>query len=83
MGWSVGLLYRQQQHHHKYLYSRPLVHPFIHTLTYLLNILILLYILSSSEPTGLLGEYLIEHGADDTVENVEGLTCYDGVSGAN
>ena len=33
--------------------------------------------------TGLLGEYLIEHGADDTVENVEGLTCYDGVSGTN
>ena len=28
---------------------------------------------------GLLGEYLIEHGADDTLENIEGLTPYDGV----
>ena len=28
---------------------------------------------------GLLGEYLIERGADDTLENVEGLTPYDGV----
>jgi ankyrin repeat protein len=29
---------------------------------------------------GALGEYLIEHGADDTVENVGGLTPYDGVA---
>ena len=28
---------------------------------------------------GLLGEYLIEHGADDSLENAEGLTPYDGV----
>jgi len=28
---------------------------------------------------GMLGEYLIEHGADDTLENMEGMTCYDGV----
>ena len=28
---------------------------------------------------GLLGEYLIEHGADDTIENVDGLTAYDGI----
>lgn len=30
---------------------------------------------------GTLGEYLIEHGADDTIENVEGMTPYDGVAG--
>jgi hypothetical protein len=29
---------------------------------------------------GALGEYLIEHGADDTIENIDGLTCYDGVA---
>lgn len=29
---------------------------------------------------GQLGEYLIEHGADDTIENVEGMTAYDGVA---
>jgi ankyrin repeat protein len=28
---------------------------------------------------GALGEYLIEHGADDTLENIHGLTPYDGV----
>lgn len=28
---------------------------------------------------GLLGEYLIEHGADDSVENLLGLTPYDGI----
>ena len=28
---------------------------------------------------GTLGEYLIEHGADDTIENLDGLTTYDGV----
>ena len=31
---------------------------------------------------GLLGEYFIEHGADDTIENVEGLTPYDGIGAA-
>jgi ankyrin repeat protein len=29
---------------------------------------------------GHLGEYLIEHGADDTIENIEGLTAYDGIT---
>jgi len=29
---------------------------------------------------GKIGEYLIEHGADDTIQNVEGLTAYDGVA---
>eukprot|EP01038_Epipyxis_sp_PR26KG_P011234 gene11234-15074_t len=29
---------------------------------------------------GILGEYLIEHGADDTIENIDGLTPYDGVA---
>ena len=29
---------------------------------------------------GQLGEYLIEHGADDTIENIDGLTPYDGLS---
>ena len=28
---------------------------------------------------GLLAEYLIEHGADDTIENMDGQTCYDGI----
>ncbi len=28
---------------------------------------------------GLLGEYLIERGADDSLENGEGLTAYDGI----
>jgi pimeloyl-ACP methyl ester carboxylesterase len=32
------------------------------------------------DPEGSLAEYLIEHGADDTIENVDGLTPYDGVS---
>jgi hypothetical protein len=27
----------------------------------------------------LIAEYLIQNGADDTVENVDGLTPYDGV----
>lgn len=31
---------------------------------------------------GTLGEYLIERGADDTLENLDGLSPYDGVSGA-
>lgn len=35
------------------------------------------------DPDGGLGEYLIENGADDTIENMEGCTPYDGVgSGA-
>lgn len=29
---------------------------------------------------GTLGEYLIEHGADDTIENIDGLTPYDGIT---
>lgn len=29
---------------------------------------------------GSLGEYLIEHGADDSIENIDGLTPYDGVA---
>ena len=29
---------------------------------------------------GQLGEYLIEHGSDDTIENLDGLTPYDGVA---
>mmetsp|Transcript_14029 Transcript_14029/g.20968 ORF Transcript_14029/g.20968 Transcript_14029/m.20968 type:complete len:526 (-) Transcript_14029:127-1704(-) len=29
---------------------------------------------------GALGEYLIEHGADDSIENIDGLTPYDGVA---
>lgn len=31
------------------------------------------------DPEGTLGEYLIEHGANDTLENIHGLTPYDGV----
>ncbi len=29
---------------------------------------------------GAIAEYLIEHGADDTIENIQGLTPYDGVA---
>ena len=29
---------------------------------------------------GALGEYLIEHGADDSIENLLGLSPYDGIS---
>jgi hypothetical protein len=29
---------------------------------------------------GELGEYLIEHGADDSIENINGFTAYDGVA---
>lgn len=32
------------------------------------------------DPEGALSEFLIEHGADDTIENIEGLTPYDGVA---
>ena len=28
---------------------------------------------------GLIAEYLIQNGADDTIENVDGLTAYDGI----
>lgn len=31
------------------------------------------------DKSGLTAEYLIENGADDTVENLHGLTCYDGL----
>ena len=31
------------------------------------------------DPRGTLGEYLIEHGADDSLENKIGLTPYDGI----
>lgn len=31
------------------------------------------------DPEGTLGEYLIEHGANDTLENIHGFTPYDGV----
>lgn len=33
------------------------------------------------DPDGGLGEYLIEHGADDTLTNSEGLCAYDGLAG--
>ena len=29
---------------------------------------------------GVIGEFLIEHGADDTIENLQGLSPYDGVT---
>ena len=31
------------------------------------------------DPDGALGEFLIENGADDTVENALGLSPYDGI----
>ena len=31
------------------------------------------------DPKGTLGEYLIERGADDSIENLLGLTPYDGI----
>ena len=34
----------------------------------------------SFDPDGTLGEYLIEHGADDSIENIDGLSPYDGVT---
>jgi hypothetical protein len=33
----------------------------------------------SFDKEGTLAEYLISNGADDTIENVDGLTAYDGV----
>ena len=30
-----------------------------------------------------LGEYLIKKGADDSVKNADGLTCYEGLNAAN
>ncbi len=35
------------------------------------------------DASGTLGEYLIEHGADDTIENVQGMSPYDGVASDN
>ena len=32
------------------------------------------------DPEGTLGEYLIERGADDSIENIDGLTPYDGLA---
>lgn len=32
------------------------------------------------DPSGQLAEYLIEHNADDTIENIDGLTPYDGTA---
>lgn len=32
------------------------------------------------DPEGNLGEYLIERGADDSIENIEGMTPYDGLA---
>ena len=34
----------------------------------------------SFDSDGTLGEYLIERGADDSLENIDGLTAYDGVA---
>ena len=39
-----------------------------------------LHFAMSFDTEGVIAEYLIEHGADDTIENVDGLTPYDGVS---
>lgn len=33
------------------------------------------------EPNGLLGEMLISNGADDSIENKDSLSCYDGLGG--
>jgi ankyrin repeat protein len=32
------------------------------------------------DPSGQLAEYLVEHNADDTIENIDGLTPYDGTA---
>lgn len=32
------------------------------------------------DPKGSMGEFLIQHGADDTLENVEGMSVYDGLA---
>tara|TARA_B110000971_G_scaffold183567_1_gene191006 strand:- start:130 stop:327 length:198 start_codon:yes stop_codon:yes gene_type:complete len=31
------------------------------------------------DPEGVIGEFLIEKGADDALENVDGSSCYDGL----
>jgi ankyrin repeat protein len=36
----------------------------------------------SFDPEGQIGSYLISHGADDSIENIEGLTPYDGLGSA-
>ncbi len=38
-----------------------------------------LHFAMSFDREGLIAEYLIQSGADDTIENVDGLTPYDGV----
>jgi len=38
-----------------------------------------LHFAMSFDKEGLIAEYLIQNGADDTIENVDGLTPYDGV----
>jgi ankyrin repeat protein len=38
-----------------------------------------LHFAMSFDVEGLIAEYLIQNGADDTIENVDGLTPYDGV----
>ena len=38
-----------------------------------------LHFAMSFDTEGLLAEYLIQNGADDTIENIDGLTPYDGV----
>ena len=35
----------------------------------------------SPSAEGTLAEYLIQQGADDTIENNVGCTCYDGIGG--
>ena len=37
------------------------------------------YALAFDQESGI-GEYLISHGADDSIENIEGWTAYDGVA---
>ena len=49
-------------------------------LIYLLARYTALHFALAFDKDGSLGEYLIEHGADDSIENVDGLTPYDGVA---
>lgn len=49
-------------------------------LMYLLARYTALHFALAFDKDGSLGEYLIEHGADDSIENVDGLTPYDGVA---